>query len=335
MNKYITTILLTSVLLAAIPYQDKKPTFTIAFGSCNKTTLPQPLWARIIGDEPNLWIWLGDNIYGDSDDTAVLRAKYNAQLAQDGYKALISKVPVIGTWDDHDYGKNDGNKTFAIKKESQQLALDFLGEPPHSPRRKQEGIYAAYEYKIGKKLLKVILLDVRYHQDPITRERKGYIPHPTADILGEQQWAWLEAQLKNSKADAHIIGSGLQFIPNEHRTEMWANFPASLQRFYDLLVSTRAKGVMLISGDRHIGEFTKKDIPGMRYPLYEFTASGMTHASVNDTLNVNSRRIGKLVTQKHYGLFRFRDRGKTLEVEASLKGEQGETFTTEIIRLRN
>lgn len=326
MKKYV---LLISIIVAASAFNRPKNTLTIAFGSCNKTTEAQPLWKVIMNDRPDLWIWLGDNIYGDSNDTAVLRAKYNAQLAQEDYKALLSKVPVIGTWDDHDYGKNDGNKTYPVRKESQQIALDFLGEKKNSARRKQEGIYTSYNYKVGRKTIKVILLDVRYNQDPIERDSKGYIPHPTADILGEQQWKWLEAQLKNSKADAHIIGSGLQFIPNEHRTEMWANFPSSLQHFYKLLADSKAKGVMLITGDRHIGEFTKKDIPGMTYPLYEFTSSGMTHSSVKDTQNKNSLRVGALVTQKNYGLFRFEDKGKTLEVEASLKGEDGVIFTTE------
>ncbi|MRG44200.1 alkaline phosphatase family protein [Chitinophaga sp. SYP-B3965] len=326
MKKYI---LLISIIVAASSFNPPKKILTIAFGSCNKTTEAQPLWKVIMQDNPDLWIWLGDNIYGDSNDTAVLRAKYNAQLAQEDYKELLAKVPVIGTWDDHDYGKNDGNKTYPVRKESLQIALDFLGEKKNSPRRKQEGIYTSYNYKVGRKTIKVILLDVRYNQDPIERDSKGYIPNATADILGETQWKWLEAQLKDSKADAHIIGSGLQFIPNEHRTEMWANFPSSLQRFYKLLADSKAKGVMLITGDRHIGEFTKKDIPGMSYPLYEFTSSGMTHSSVNDTLNKNSLRVGALVTRKNYGLFRFEDKGKTLEVECSLKGEDGVIFTTE------
>src|SRR5690349_16464987 len=106
----------------------QKNVYTIAFGSCNRESRPQPLWEEVEKDKPDLWIWLGDNIYGDSNDTTVLRAKYNMQLNQPGYKSLVSKTPIIGTWDDHDFGKNDGNKTFAAKKESQQLALDFLGE---------------------------------------------------------------------------------------------------------------------------------------------------------------------------------------------------------------
>lgn len=53
---------------------------TVAFGSCNRHELPQPLWPVIARDRPDVWVWLGDNIYGDSDDAQVLRQKYTAQL---------------------------------------------------------------------------------------------------------------------------------------------------------------------------------------------------------------------------------------------------------------
>jgi alkaline phosphatase D len=329
MKEKMLTALTIFILSACYGFCQQKR-FTIAFGSCNRENRPQPLWEEIEKDKPNLWIWLGDNIYGDTDDTAVLRSKYNLQLHHPGYKKFTDKTPLIGTWDDHDYGRNDGNKTLAIRKESQQIALDFLKEPANSARRTQEGIYAAYEYKAGNKVIKVILLDVRYHQDPLKRDSLGYIPDPAADILGEAQWQWLDKQLRHSKADVHIIGSGLQFIPEQHRTEKWGNFPSSLNRFYKLLVQHKVKAPLLITGDRHIGEFSKITIPGLKQPLYEFTASGLTHSTTNSK-SVNRYRFGSLVTQLHYGLFRFTNEGKQLLLEASLKGVEGITYTSERI----
>lgn len=334
MNKKAILILLMICFGCYSSFSQINKDLTIAFGSCNKQDQNQPLWDDIGNEKPNLWIWLGDNIYGDSDDPFVLRAKYNMQLNNPGYKKFIEKVPVIGTWDDHDYGKNDGNKTFNIKKESQALALDFFNEPAESSRRKQQGIYTSYSYNVGKKKIKVILLDVRYHQDPLKKDENGYIPDPQADILGEEQWRWLEKQLRGSRANVNIIGSGLQFIPEEHRTEKWGNFPSSLSRFYKLLSKSKVKGVILITGDRHIGEISKTDIPGVKYPIYEFTSSGLTHSTTNSK-SINKYRIGSLVTQKHYGVFRFTSVGKHLNLEASLKGEDGVTYTTEKIQFRD
>ncbi|WP_162052198.1 alkaline phosphatase D family protein [Pontibacter pamirensis] len=308
--------------------------FVMAFGSCNRQNLPQPMWEVIAKEQPNLWVWLGDNIYGDSDDMSVLKAKYETQANQEGYKKLTAQVPVIGTWDDHDYGRNDAGKEYPHKKESQQLALDFLKEPANSIRRNQEGIYAAYDYKLKNKTVKVILLDARYHQDALKKDSvKAYIPNTQGDLLGEAQWEWLEKQLKESTADAHIIGSGIQFIPDQHPYEKWANFPSARKRLFDLLAKTQAKGVILISGDRHIGEFSKMEVEGVDYPIHEITSSGLTHSSTNNTSEYNPYRVGPLVNQKHFGLFTFQEKENTFAVEVKLVGEDGKSFHTEKIVL--
>lgn len=314
----------------------KEKALIIAFGSCNRQNLPQPMWDIIAQDQPDLWIWLGDNIYGDTNDMAVLKAKYDLQLNHEVYKKFAAKIPVVGIWDDHDFGRNDAGKNYPFKKQSQQLALDFLQEPANSPRRKQEGIYTAYEYRLNKKKVKVILLDNRYHQDSLQKDKdQAYIPNQKGDILGEAQWQWLENQLRTSTADVHLIGSGIQFIPEQHPYEKWANFPAARQRLFDLLARTKAKSVVLISGDRHIGEFSKIDITGLNYPIYEITSSGLTHTSINNTSEPNQYRVGPLVNQKHYGLFQFREQSGNLTLEMDLKGEKGEIFHTEKIIIKN
>lgn len=335
MKKYLLIMGLLLHLGSPTAMAQRKKELTIAFGSCNRQNLPQPMWKPISAEKPDLWIWLGDNIYGDSDDMAVLKAKYDLQLNQPDYKAFRAQTPIIGTWDDHDYGRNDGDKSYAPRKESQQLALDFLQEPANSPRRQQEGIYAAYDYKVGRKKIKVILLDERYHQDALQKDAtKAYIPNTTGDLLGEAQWQWLQQQLATSDADAHIIGSGIQFLAEEHPYEKWANFPAARQRLFSLLASTKAKGVLLVSGDRHIGEVARITLPGVAYPVYEITSSGLTHSATNNTGEANKYRVGPLVNQKHYGLFHFQQKGKKLVTTVQLKGEQGNVFHTEEITIQ-
>ncbi|WP_426490787.1 alkaline phosphatase D family protein [Hymenobacter sp. 102] len=343
MKTTLLGLLLTGALLSGPPGETQAQTtpasapseLRIAFGSCNRHDLPQPLWDDIAHDQPQVWIWLGDNIYGDSDDPAVLRAKYDAQRAQPGYRQLQARgTQVIGTWDDHDYGRNDGDKNYPFKAQNQQLALDFLQEPAGSPRRTQEGIYASYEYAVGKKKVKVILLDDRYFQDPLFRDSAlVYHPNPTGDVLGEAQWAWLRQQLTNSDADAHIIASGIQFLPYQHRFEKWANFPVARQRLLTLLKDTKPKGVLLISGDRHIGEISRVPVAGLKRPVYEITSSGLTHPATHNTSEPNQYRVGPLVNQKHYALFQFRPHGRRLGVTASLRGDDGQVFYTEEINL--
>ncbi|MFZ9187085.1 MAG: hypothetical protein ACO21G_00620, partial [Algoriphagus sp.] len=74
----------------------------MAFGSCNRQDSPQPLWKPIAADHPDLWVWMGDNIYGDSRIMDTLRAKYARQNANPDYQVLKASTPLIGIWYDHD-----------------------------------------------------------------------------------------------------------------------------------------------------------------------------------------------------------------------------------------
>ena len=96
----------------------------IAFGSCNRQFLPQPLWPVIAENQPDLWIWGGDNIYGDSKDASVIEAKYQEQLSNPNYAAFRKQFPIVGTWDDHDYGWNDAHSGRLAKRRTRL----FLGE---------------------------------------------------------------------------------------------------------------------------------------------------------------------------------------------------------------
>ena len=329
MKRILTIAILFLFVLNASAQQNN--TFTIAFGSCNRQNLPQPMWDVIGKDKPNLWLWLGDNIYGDTNDMTVLKGKYDLQLNNQGYKNFVANTKIMGTWDDHDYGRNDAGIGYPYKIESQQLALDFLDVSKESPLRKIEGLYSANTYKVGAKTVKVILLDGRYHRDTLMKDAdKNYIPNTNGDILGKAQWKWLKKELK-SKADAYIIGSGIQILSAEHPYEKWANFPAARKRLVDLLVKSKVKGAILLSGDRHIGEFSKMEVKGLNFPLYDITSSGLTHSATKNNGEANQYRVGPLVNQKHYGLMELKNNGDKLSIKIQLKGIETPVYHTEEI----
>ena len=45
---------------------------------------------------------------------------------------LSNKTAIVGIWDDHDYGLNDGDETNPFKNFQKQLYLDYLDEPDNS-----------------------------------------------------------------------------------------------------------------------------------------------------------------------------------------------------------
>ncbi|HEU0301402.1 MAG TPA: alkaline phosphatase D family protein [Longimicrobium sp.] len=280
---------------AAIPV-GAEPLSRIAFGSCSDENRPQPLWTPIVNRRPQLWIWLGDNVYADTADMAALREAYARARANPGYQALLAATPVIGTWDDHDFGKNDGGREWPAKAQAQQALLDFLDEPADTPRRRREGVYESYTYGPPGRQVKVILLDTRYHRDP--RDTVNF----TGDVLGEEQWTWLERELRGSTAQVHLVGSSIQVVPEEHRFEKWANFPAARERLFRLIGQTRAPGVVFISGDRHIAEISRVSDTAAGYPVYDVTSSGLTHTWREDRPESNRHRLGDKLVALNFGV---------------------------------
>ncbi|MFK7907714.1 MAG: alkaline phosphatase D family protein [Chitinophagales bacterium] len=307
---------------------ESKTLQTIAFGSCNNQKKPQPLWKDILAYNPDLWIWLGDNIYGDSEDAEFMKKQYDLQSKVKDYQKLVAYSPIVGIWDDHDYGSNNGGKEYAAKESNKNLMLDFLDVPADAAVRQREGAYQSYSFgEVGKEV-KVILLDSRYFRDtPDFEKGRGYAPNLEGTILGMAQWEWLKNELENSTAQIHLIANGIQVIPEDHRFEKWANFPNERQQLFDLIKDTKAKGVILLSGDRHIGEFSKLDIEGMDYPLYEFTSSGLTHAYTSFTGEENRHRVGEVASELNFGVLQI-SWGESIEVKAMMRGLDNKEINT-------
>ena len=275
----------------------------IAVGSCNRHDLAQPLWDDIKAQKPNAWIWLGDIIYGDSKNMDVIQKKYDAQSAIDDYAQLVESTSIYGIWDDHDYGSNNAGKEFEKKAETRDLLFNFLAVPPDNSAWSREGAYQSYTLENNGITIKLILLDCRYFRDEATQVNGQYQKLEGYDILGEQQWSWLEHELSINDADIHLIANGIQVIPEDHKYEKWSNFPSSRKRLFDLLSEHLPNIPILISGDRHISEVSAINLAGYTEPLYEITSSGLTHPWSKFPGEVNQHRIGKVINVRNYGLF--------------------------------
>lgn len=307
----------------SVDTQSKSSDFIIAFGSCNRQDLPQPLWGSIVDNNPDLFIWGGDNVYADTADMQKLENDYNIQKANAGYQKLLASTEILATWDDHDYGQNDGGTNWEFKNESQQKFLDFLDVPVNDPRREREGVYHSKLYTTPKGSVNVIVLDTRYFRSDLTMSKtpgKRYEPDPEGTILGEAQWAWLEKELKNSSADFNILVSSIQILAAEHGFETWGNFPLEVVKLEDLIVSSGAQNVVILTGDRHISEFSRKNVEGLKYELVDFTSSGLTHTYTGFTGEPNQYRTGEVVSDLSFGLL-FID-FNTRSIRMQMRGEE-------------
>jgi alkaline phosphatase D len=308
MRQEIVALVLLVACAGQVPAQEAGVLSRIAFGSCANQNKPQPVWGPIVAAGPQLFLALGDNIYGDTKDMQVLKEKYNKLASVPGFQKLKTTCPILATWDDHDYGANDAGADYAMKQESQQLFLDFFGVPADSPRRKQAGIYHAATFGPPGKRVQVILLDTRYFRSPLTR-RKLFAPggpyeansDPKSTLLGEAQWKWLETQLRQP-AELRLLVSSIQVVAQDHGWEKWMNLPHERDRLYQLLRDTKAGGVLVLSGDRHLAELSVMDA-GLGYPLYDLTSSGLTEAAKSwRRFETNSHRVATMNWGNNFGM---------------------------------
>jgi len=236
----------------------------IAFGSCLSEKEDQSIWTTIAAENPDAFIFLGDNVYGDayrsnplfSDPTMPkMRGAYNELASHAEFASFRAQIPI---WDDHDYGANDCGADYLFKDQAKELFLDAWAIPQNDVRRKRDGVYTSKIIGEAGQRVQIILLDTRsfrtYLQATDKRNAPGkerYVPLESGagTMLGETQWKWLQSELKKPA-------------------------PAEREKLYNMITETGANDVVLLSGDRHAGAFYKRE--GVApYPLHEFTSSSL------------------------------------------------------------
>jgi len=240
---------------------------SFALGSCLNEEGDLSVLRQVQAQKPDLLVMMGDNVYADATSPAALEKAYGTLRRSADFQAMAKTVPVLAVWDDHDYGVNDMGKENPLRAESKTAMLDFFGVPKDSPRRHREGNYDVVMLGSPGYEVQFILLDTRWFRDSLARATD-----PGATLLGPEQWRWL-ADVLQQPAKLRFIVSSIQFIPAAHRFEKWHNFPHERDRLAQLLVQTQAEGVVFLSGDRHEAELSCAMLPGVGYPVFEFTAS--------------------------------------------------------------
>lgn len=273
----------------------------IAFGSCLSNHKDTKIFDLIFNSKPDLFFMIGDNIYGDytpqDPQQSGMRASYWQLSNNSGFIKLAQSVPTFASWDDHDFGDNDAGKNFPFKKITEKMFENFWNLEK-SKIAKRDGIYQSFIMGNGENKVQFIILDTRFFRDDYVlsddvnvKGKERYMSHSLsskATILGETQWKWLESELKKP-ANLRIIISSIQLVANGNGWEAWEKMPAERNKFYDLIKTTNADGVLILSGDRHHASINKYD--GNPYPIYDFTASPFSGPANNGEKEIAPNRI--------------------------------------------
>jgi len=320
----------------------------LAFGSCqspHKAPRTSP-WGFVAQHDPQVFVWSGDVTYAKANDLASLARAYEALPRE--YVEFANAHTVIGTWDDHDYGVNDGGAFVPHREARRDMFLDFLKVPRDSPRRQRRGVYASHDFGAGDTSVRVIALDTRFdrsdHVVPsvghwfegsalsklsaltaaavrLASAWTGLVLYRDAErhVLSAEQWAWLDDALASSRASVNILVSSVQVLTTNPSLESFGHFPAERARLLGVLRKHRPRGLVIVSGDVH-----DADLLGVGdWPL-EATSSGLTH-SCSDSVPqficnlawsgpAANRRYGNAYLGRNYGVIDIDWTNRTLSV---------------------
>lgn len=241
--------------------------FRVAFGSCARHQLDseQPVFHAVSAAQPDLFFWLGDNIYADTDSDWVMAEDYRRQRAIPSCQPLLRSVPQLAIWDDHDFAINNSDRTNPMREASLATFRNYWANPsfglPDCP-----GVFFPYSY--GG--VDFFFLDGRYYRSP-----NGDPDGPAKEMLGARQNAWLREALTASRATFKVLVHGSGWSSEDGPDgDTWAAFLTERNALFDFIRDAGIGGVFLLSGDTHFGEVNC--IPWSErggYDLYDFVSS--------------------------------------------------------------
>ncbi len=245
--------------------------FTLAFGSCASTGSSGQVFDRIREAAPLLFIHAGDFHYEDIDDDApaAIRRAYARSLRAPAQQSLWLEVPVLYTWDDHDYGGNDSDRTTRSRDAARTVYRELV---PHYPLPLEGPV--AQAVTVGR--VRVIVTDGRSERDP-SRAPGG----PGKSMLGQAQLAWLLDELLRARDEAALIiwVNSVPWISNDPSSDSWAAYSEERRRIADFLVEHRIENLVMLSGDAHMlaaddGSNNRyaSDRSGPGFPVYHAAA---------------------------------------------------------------
>ncbi|MGL5838648.1 MAG: alkaline phosphatase D family protein [Sphingorhabdus sp.] len=261
-----------------------------AFGSCVNENRHMAFWDVIAAQKPQAFLMIGDNVYGDTGatgaaDIPTMSASYRKLSSRQEFDRFRRSVPMMTTWDDHDYGDNDVGGSFAFKEWAEKLYESYWNSSAEV--RGRPGVYESRIIGPEGKRVQFIILDTRFFRSDLVRmpyrdpgpTLGWYLPNedPKATMLGDAQWRWLEGEL-SKPAELRFIISSTQVITSAHNFEGWTNFPRERQRLYDLLDKKKANNAIFLTGDRHSGGFYRRAAPGTNKLQWELTSSSLNFA---------------------------------------------------------
>lgn len=266
----------------AAPATSGVGTVRFAFGSCVKDSEfgDAPIFRAMASAAPDMCLFLGDNTYyvrgasdpdrpyatggreGDWSTPARMLQRQLHTRRMPELQALLRTTPCYAIWDDHDYGPNNSDSTFAGRADSLAVFRRVWANPAYGIAG-TPGVFSSFR----RGPIEVFLMDDRYHRTPEDT------PDEVAAIWGDAQLNWLLDGLARSTAPVKFIANGTQMLNRgEPDDNHWWTARHEYYRLFDGLAERAITGVVFLSGDRHYSEAMRLRLAGHPDRI-EFTSS--------------------------------------------------------------
>ncbi len=236
---------------------------------------------RLMADSgADFLVWGGDNwYYREADFDSISGLWYRAQ--RDRSRPELQKLWAVmnhyAIWDDHDYGSNDANKSYALKDESLDVFRAYWGNPSYG-ERDNPGVYTKFDWGDAA----FFLTDNRSYRDD-----DHFIPPPGSELktqYGARQRDWLKQSLLAAQTLQHytfkFIVTGGEFLTSfSGVTETFAYYQAEREDLLKFIKDHGITGVIFLTGDVHFTELARKKLADTQW-IYELTSSPFS-AGVN------------------------------------------------------
>jgi alkaline phosphatase D len=263
---------------------------TFAVGSCAELSTPEreEIFTSILTKKPDFFFWLGDNTYYKSsewNDSTLMAEAWTRRHASPPLAAMMSAIPQRAIWDDHDYGPNDGDSTYALREVSAKIFSSVWKDTPFEYVR-----YNDLRWVERKGDVVWIGLDDRTHRGPVGTQ-----------VLGRGQLNWLTSVLEHhSDARVIFVAVGSQVLNLAPSFENLIRYPEERMDLLDRCAASKAP-VVFLTGDRHHGEVEVLTHRGVR--LIEICSSPLTSKVFpprSPETEENTTIVGKPISEPHF-----------------------------------
>jgi alkaline phosphatase D len=284
------------------------PPFKLALGSCTYINEPEydrpgraygghyGIFDAIADQKPDLMLWLGDNVYlrePDWGSRSGFLHRYTHTRSTPEMQRLLRTTTHAAIWDDHDFGPNNSDASFAGAELSREV-FDLFWPNPTNGVPGVEGNTSMFSYYDAD----IYLMDDRTFRVP------GDMKTSEPAMLGKAQVEWLIRAMKSSGATFKLVAIGSQVLNPAAVYETMSTIPKERDELLHRIEEEGIRGVVFLTGDRHFTELSRLKLKDGR-TIYDLTTSPITSGPYAPKETNDLRVEGTVVDQRNFSTLEF------------------------------